>query len=255
VYAPLSDQSIGSAYDKAILELSYERPMYKLLEDHECPADQEYLRYVDWGDSPQPTEEVFTMPGHTLNFIAQSGTPFGGSASLPVGYNVPKIFPMIDFQVTWKRLPAEIFDVYFPGPWLLRMVGNPNNPSMVPYQGIVNRTPFLTFPAGTLLLKSWRPIRKPAPFTLFNTPFPGGPMTWASPSVEWDIEFTFRYDPKGHNYKFYVDPVPPGGSRSNAGNSGLYFVGAGTTWYPPGNVPDRYSLFNEREFADLFVVT
>lgn len=250
----LPDQSVAAAYGQATIEVQYERPMYTLLEDSAVAPDQEFLRFVDWGE-PQPTEEVFTQPGHTLNFVAASGTPFGGGATLPVGYNVPRVFPLMDFTVTWKRLPADLFNPTAPGAWLLRMIGDPfATPAKLSYQGMVNKEPFGPFPAGTALLRSWRPVRRPAPFVLYSAPDPGGPLVYQSPAVEWDIEFQIRYDPKGHNRKWYSDPVPPSTSRSTPGASGLYFVGAGTTHYAPGLVPDDYSLFNERPFADLFNV-
>lgn len=43
----LSDQSVGSQYDKAVIEATYERPRFRLLEDAYCPAEAEYLRYTE----------------------------------------------------------------------------------------------------------------------------------------------------------------------------------------------------------------
>lgn len=96
--------------------------------------------------------------------------------------------------------------------------------------GTVNSSQFFGYSPGTLLLSDFRPMQK---FNIYGR-------------KEWALEFTFAYDPNRWNFKyFYAD-------RTTATDRGFYFVGAGTTYYAPGSLPDDVSIYNERDHADIF---
>ena len=276
----LPDQSVGSIYDKLMFDVQYERPMYTLLEDSAVLPSEEYMRYVDFLE-PKPSTEVITLPGYSLNYTLAVGQPkpaiFLDRTKAAIPGNVPLIQPIRDVYAVWKRLPADFYSFFSTSPWLDRITGTPNATTPIkPYIGTVNKTQFGSYPAGTLLFTNWEPIRKPAPFVLY-TGSPGS-MTWISPAVEWDIKFTFRYKPNGHNYIYLNDmaipppavsppppppppavppppppplvPPPPPTLRS-----GYYYVSRTGVFNTSGNVPDGDSIFNEREFRDLFKVS
>ncbi len=257
----LADQSVGSSYKKLDFEVQYERPMYDLREDADTSINEEYKRYVDFLE-PRPATEVQTLPGHTLSYVLApgqaapavftSGSPPATAASLPIPGTVPLIQTLRDIPVVWKRLPADFYSFFDPGPAVRRLTGDPAaSPPVRPYVGTVNKTAFGPYPAGSLLVHDWKPVRRPAPFVQY-APVEGGGYRWVSPAVEWDVEYTFRYRPSLHNFVFLNDLRASGSSAPL--RAGYYYASRSKTYYAPGSVPDGDSLFCEREFRDLFKV-
>lgn len=249
----LADQSVQAVYNKACLTVDYIRAPYKLLEDADTPSDQEYIRYTVVED-PQGGGDSITLPGYTLRYIkADNMGPVPGGGPLPVGFNVP--MPLASSRITmrWCRLPANFIDWWNPGPWLQRAVGDPlASPSVYPYVGSANKYPLGAFPAGTLRFLTWEVKRKEAPIiVLADTPTG---LTWESPAMEQDLVLNFLYLPQTHYQLFWSDTLAVGSTRTDAGNSGWYFIGRGTTLYNPTTVPDNYSLAHARDLRHLWRV-
>jgi hypothetical protein len=152
-----------------------------------------------------------------------------------VPFNKPLQQTCMTFRCTWHRLPADLLDWNAPGPWLVRMLGEAAAGD-VTWMNTVNKTAIWGFDPGTLLVTAWEPERRSMPFGTY----------------EYDVHFTMVWRPQGHNFLFYND-------LDDAGASGYFFVAreepTGTlTYEAPGSVTDGVSLFNEREFRDLFKV-
>lgn len=221
-----------NVFEKAIFEVKYENIGYQVYKDSEVPSwpENEAYRFVEVLE-PTPSSSYITLPGGTLNYIRNGG---GGPTGQPINFNVGKIFSTMQFKFLWKRLP---YDLFIPGAftkWAKRIWGDPDDSSVKPLLGTVNKTASLGFPAGTLLLENIRPIPVRSPFYFI----------W-----EWDFEITFNYNPNFWNYLYYF-PVSTAGTTYR----GFYLVGAGTTFYANGSVPENYSLYNEREHALIFDV-
>lgn len=215
-----------NVFEKAEIEIMYENPGYQVRTEEEIEnwPEDEYLRMFEVLE-PTPSSSYITLPGGCMNYIRESGTdaPHG----LPVNYNVGKVFSTMQLKFMWHRLPYDLFDISNQTNWAKRIYGDPDNPDEIPLIGTVNKTAWLSFPAGTLLLENVRPIPVKSPFYYI----------W-----EWNFEITWNYNPRGWNYLYYFSPAGGAGS-------GTYFVGKGTTYYAPGSVPDNTSIYNEREHS------
>lgn len=222
-----------NVFTRAEIEVQYENIGYQVREEADLPSwpEGEQDRFLEILE-PTPSSSYVTLPGGTLNYI-KSG---GGSppTGLPINFNVGKIFSTMQFKFLWKRLPFDLFDPTNQSSWAKRIWGDPAAPTAEKLIGSVNKTTFLGFLPGTLLLENVRPIPVRSPFYFI----------W-----EWDFEFTLNYNPNYWNYLYYF-PISSAGTTDR----GFYLVGAGTTFYANGSVPDNYSLYNEREHALLFDV-
>lgn len=200
--------------------------------DDATVAGNELLRYVSIGD-PKASVEYLGLPGGTIKYFRASGTDLPHNTG--VAFNIGKVLPIVEFVVTWHKVPYDIYDpsgliLSAPSAWQKRIYGDPATPSAKPFIGTVNKTTFLNYPAGSLLLANVQPIRR------FNN----------IGQSEWDIEFTLAFDTNKWNHKYY--------SSIDATHEGYQYVGR-TQYYADGSVPDGQSIYNEREFADLFKVT
>ena len=232
------DGAIGSSFDLVEVEVGYERLPYMVRDDtgfdpYNGADNNEHLRFVSIGEW-QMSADYISLPGGLLSYYGPLGTE-GGHAQ-PIQFNVGKVLPIFEIPMTWHRLPEGIID-YRTGTsrWLDRIFGTASERT---YIGTVNKTDFLTFPAGTLLLVGVQPRCRPS---LTNHPdFEIG--------LEYDVEFKFAFDPFRHNFKYYHPPVAAG-----ATGAGWYFAGR-TQYRTEGSIPDNDALFDERDFADLFKV-
>lgn len=220
---------VMNAFEKVEYLIHYERLPYKIKEDDEITY--EYERYTYIGEERVSTDYV-TLPGGGLGYRRSSGSDPPHNQPIPFATGI--VLPIIEFPVTWYRLPEELIDFDTPGPWLKRLIGSASAKS---YLGSVNKYAFKGFQPGTLLFSNYRRIRKPMPVTLNGY----------DPAVEWDIEYTFAYDPNKWNFKYYW-------SLADATNNGWYFISK-DSYYASGSIPDGASLYNERNFDDLFDVT
>lgn len=237
-----SDTSIANTFKWAKIEVQYEQLGYLVIDDtativpgtadaFSWPGD-EYRRWVSFGE-PRTSTDYVTLPGNILKYARSAGTAVPHNRPIP--FNVGISLPIMELPVTWHKVPYDIFNPNLSSaisnPWPTRIWGDA---STLPYLGSVNKTTFLNRPPGTLLFSNIRPIPRKSAFL----------------RPEYDIEFTFAFDPHGWNYKAYIS------------------VGAATEWisvvkesspgavtyYAPGSVPDGMSMYNEREFRDLFKV-
>jgi hypothetical protein len=228
-----TDGTTRAVFDKIDVELVYERLPYRALSDDDVRWDgSEFTRFVSVGEK-KATADYIGLPGSAIKYIA---------LNKPIQYNSGIISPTQEFNITWHRVPAALWNYDIPNYWTDRINGTDDEYS---YIGTINKTAFKGYPAGTLLLTNVSDKQCPAPVDI--------PETWFALlefPYEIDIIFNVHFNPMGWNYLYYNDIS----GTTTAGNSGWYFVGRGTTNYPPGSVPDEYSIYNEREFRDLFKV-
>jgi len=116
----------------------------------------------------------------------------------------------------------------------------PTDSSERSYIGTINRTEIFRIPPGKGLLVSVKPMMRSSPVDHVD---------WDI-GARYDISFTLEVCPlsAGWNGLYWNDVLGFG--------SDYYFVsrGGSTVYYAPGTVPDNASLYNEREFRDLFKV-
>lgn len=224
---------------RADIELTYENPGYAVLSEADITVggiwqNQEFRRFLRIMEPAQTVTHV-TLPGGTMRYIDPAGVVGTGKAhTKPIGTNVGKTFPVNQEKYLWCRLPYDLYNPSALSAWAKRIWGDPATPATIPLIGTVNKTTFLGRGPGTLLLQNVRAIPKEAMF--------GG-------VYEWDFEVQLAYDLNGWNRLYYY----PAGSVG-ASERGFFLVGAGTTYYAPGSVPDNYSIYNEREFSAIFDV-
>jgi hypothetical protein len=240
VYNAQKDRSVSATFKMVDVELVYERLPYRALSDDDPEWDGfEFKRFVSIGEK-KASADYLTIPGGVLKYIAPTvGAPVDRKL---IQYNNGIVVPTVEFQITWHRLPAALWNYDIPNLWTDRINGTDDDYSFI---GTINKHEFKGYPAGTLLLTNVSDQQCPAPNDLDQTwndllQFP----------YEMNIIFSVHFNPMGWNYLYYNDIS----GTTGAGKSGWYFVGRGTTEYQPGNVPDEYSLYNERDFRSLFYV-
>jgi hypothetical protein len=212
-----------SHFDKADVTIQYDHVVYDRVEDGDITT--EFDRYVIRGDVT-PGADYLQVPGAAFKFYQSAGTtePDG----YPVPFNSGRILPSERFVLTWHRVPENVWS---PTSGLHDFVYGIGSYSSGPAYGAINKTTFYERPAGTVLLEAVRPILLRDPFGI---------------ALEWDLEYTFAYNPRGWNYLYYYDV--------DGTNSGFYHVSSSGDYQAPGSVTDNRSIYNEREFANLFSV-
>jgi len=219
-----TDQQL-SRFDKAEVTVLYEHRTFDLAEDVVIyDGLTEFDRYVVRGDV-QPGAEYLQLPGAALKYKRSSGS--SAPNDFPIPFSPGKILPQERFTLTWHRVPEN---VWTPDSGLYDYVYGLNAYAGVPAYGAINKTTFYGRPPGTVLLENLRPI-------LLRSPLGIG---W-----EYDIEYHFAFNPRGWNYLYHWDPAGTA--------SGWYFVTSGS-YEAPGSVTNDKSIYNEREFSNLFSV-
>lgn len=209
------DSSQINLFKYAELTIQYEHVDYEMLDDGEITDEQD--RYVSRGETT-PSAEFLQLPGGAFKYISASTPPH----QTVIPFNVGKILPQEKFILTWRRLPEAAWAI---GSNLYDRVYDNG------YLGAINANVFWGRPVGTVLFSGVRPI-------LNRSPLGDG--------FEWDLEYTFDYDPHGWNHKYYYNPAGT--------NNGFHFVGTGTTIYTATTLPDNYSIYNSRTLENLFAV-
>jgi hypothetical protein len=215
-----------NVFQDADITVGYEHLDYKYLEDDDVNLSTEQDRYVVRGET-RPSAEYVGLPGAVMKYrrsVPASGAPHG----LSIPFNVGKILPQEVFELTWCRLPEDVWGTDAP---LYQTVYGTGAIDDVPYLGCVNSEPFQGRPAGTVLFSGMRP-------QLNRSPLGTG---W-----EWDLGFEFTYDPNFWNWKYYFDRT---GSAA-----GWYQVGQSLTYTAENAYPDEDSLYNVRDLNFLFSV-
>lgn len=221
-----------NVYHDAEVTIEYEHASFDCVEDQDVyDADAggvegaEMARYVIRGDVT-PSGEALQLPGAVFQYIRETGTDPPHNIKIP--FNTAKILPQEKFTLTWHRLPAN---VWTPESHLYeRIYGTGGD---IAYFGCINTKVFYGRAEGTVLFSGVRPVMRKSPL---------------GDALEWDIEYTFDYDPLGWNNKYYF------GTGANAAYNGVYLVGKGSTFYDPDLVPDDYSVYNARDLNKLFSV-
>jgi hypothetical protein len=218
------DGSQISTFAKADVTIRYDHVTYDRVEDDDIyDTLTEMDRYVVRGDI-QPGADYMTMPGAAFSYRVSGGADPDG---FPVAINSGRIVPTERFPLTWHRVPENVWS---PDSGLNDFVYGLGSYSSGPALGAVNKTTFYGRPPGTVLLEAVRPILLRDPFGI---------------DLEWDIEYTFAYNPRGWNYLYYFD--------LNGSDSGWYFVSS-LGYEAPGSVTDDTSIYNERDLNLLFSV-
>jgi hypothetical protein len=223
VYQFPADGTQIATYSKADVTIQYNHVVYERVDDGDITT--EFDRYVIRGDVT-PGADYLQVPGAAFKYYRSSGTT--SPDGVPVAFNGGRIIPTERFTLTWHRLPEN---VWTPDSGLYDYVYGLGAYTSGGAYGAINKTEFYDRPAGTVLLEAVRPI-------LLRDPFGTG--------LEWDLEYTFAYNPRGWNYLYFYDL---GGT-----NSGWYHVSSSGDYEAPGSVTDNRSIYNEREFANLFSV-
>jgi hypothetical protein len=226
VYQFPVDGSQISTFAKADVTIRYDHVTYERVEDADIYATlTEFDRFVVRGEVT-PGADYLQLPGAAFKYYRSSGTTAPDGFAVP--FNSGRIIPTERFVLTWHRLPEN---VWTPDSGLSAFVYGTGAYSSGAALGSVNKTTFYDRPPGTVLLESVRPI-------LLRDPFGTG--------VEWDIEYTFAYSPKGWNFLYFYD--------YSGTNSGWYHVSSSGDYEAPGSVTDNRSIYNERELNNLFSV-
>lgn len=241
-------------YESAIVEVEYTHPRYNIAGDGEFIArglQYEYQCYTEMLD-PSASADYVTLPGMALKYAAEDLLrPHG----ITIPYGVGKVLPLEEFTLVWHRIPYEVYqdgglDGACRSALHRRIYGDVgettcNSGSGLatgsnPYLGTVNRFPIFGRPAETLLFTGVQPVRRFGPI----------PTTW-----EWDLHYTFSFDPFRWNWKYYHDLGGP--------KSGWYFASKSGTvppivvdpdFGPYYDTPDDDALYNTRNHADLFMI-
>lgn len=234
-----SDSSTANTFEKAEITVQYEQVNYYMWDESAVVIpgtstpwiwpDDEWARYTSIGEIRTSTDYL-QLPGGLLYYCRPSPST-DAPHNKPIPFNAGLILPIMEFPVTWKKIPYEIMSPYVDSPWRDRIWGDGTNP---PYIGTVNKHDFLGYRAGTLLFSGIRLIERKSPFLV----------------PEWDVEFTFAVDPRKWNYKAFIPP--------KADTEWLLVVKRNNdntiTHYAEGSIPDNKTLYNERDFTELFQV-
>jgi len=217
-------------YQQSHLEIRYERVPYKVKEDLEVSGTGEYDRFVSF-DQLRPSADYLSLPNGCLKYVdpASAGVT-GGVDGKTIPYNIGKGLPVLEMKATWHRLPYDLFDPTNPEFWFKRIFGDPANDKR-PYLGCVNSEAFLGYERGTILFSAMEMNRKTSPLL----------------DLEWEIVFTFAYDPNKWNFKYYF-------STSTGPDNGWFFVAKDTSIPPSSPFPDDHTIYNERNLYNLFKV-
>lgn len=245
-------------YKYAVIDVEYMFYKFRPMGDGEflsLALTEEYQRYTELTD-PRTSAEFLTLPGMVLYYTRDPAKPDPGArpnkTSIP--YGVGKILPLEEFTMIWHRVPYEAYqDGQFEGSARTelhtRIYGNPWAATPIkPYIGTVNRFPIFGRPAETLLFSGFQAVRRFGPI----------PTSW-----EWDLHYTFTYDPNRWNWKYYFQSGVPEGPPDPSNKNGWYFVSRSNS-YPASatdptygaylNTQDEDSLYNTRNHAYLFRV-
>lgn len=242
-------------YEKAIIEVEYQFLKYRPMGDGEYAAltlTEEYQRYTELLD-PKSSTEYLTLPGMTLKYTRPPSEedppePLERPHGTAIPYGVGRVLPLEEFTMVWHRVPYDVYqDGQFEGAERTklheRIHGDPYAETPIkPYLGTVNAFPIFGYPAETLLFSGFNPVRRYGPI----------PTSW-----EWDLHFTFTFDPNRWNWKYYFDNT----QGSGIGASGWYYTSTSGV-YPDTEVdlvygdyldtPDDDALYNTRNHAFLF---
>lgn len=240
----VTDVATSATYLAVDFTVHYTKPKYRVLTDEECPADEEYRRWMDLPET-RPHANVLTVPVGGIQFIRPDGLGPTGSLPLTVPYNLAIVQSQVGFTFWWRDLPFDLYDPdATPSKWWKRLTGGTEEGEEVAsYLFTTNRSLWKGMPPGTMLLNSARMIPRPSPVD--------GEL-----GKEWDIgqrwdvafEVSFLATKGGWNSAYYND--------RNGTNSGYYYATrTGDHYYPGTLATDNVSLYNEREFADLTKVT
>lgn len=228
-------------YQYARIPVTYEFVHYDIYSDN--PADgvtdnQEFYRFVikDLKPSAEYLAVPPSMPGICINGSGSGSGSGAGSSDAAIlkwsendcpgrikqGFpgNIGFIIGTIDYKWTWLQIPYNALP--------LEAIKNT--------VGRVNNAEFDGCPPGTLLMMPPDIRRKGSAY---------GTRTW-------EIEYTARFNPRGHN-KFY-DFV--GGGFYQASKDGLFYnygLGAGIGGVTDNGIPpDGKLLYDSRDFMEVF---
>ena len=252
---PLEVEHKLAEYESAIIDVEYAYYRYRPMGDGEAAnigITEEYERYTEMMD-PTTSAEYLTLPGMSLCYTRPPATAGDGRPHLQaIPYGIGKILPLEEFTMIWHRVPYEVYqDGDYEGVAQTelhkRIFGDPwATPARKPYLGTVNAFPIFGRPAETLLFSRFAAVRRYGPI----------PTSW-----EWDLHFTFTFDPFRWNWKYYFETGAEVGPGSPVNRNGWYFVSRSGV-YPTSvtdpdfgdylDTPDDTSLYNTRNFAYLF---
>lgn len=227
------DGSTRANYRKVCFTVHYEKPKFYIADDTTIDADHEYLRWTEWPKGRHQAD-VLALKAGSAKYKNAGATGADGKL-VPYGSN--RVQPQTRIAFIWRDLPPSLLS-FFQGtaiPWQTRLMGTGVS---IPYVGTINSTAMGSFAAGSLYLQDWEWDVRSSPV---DDP------SWDL-GVRYDVTFNMihRPTPGGWNSLFYSDP--------NGADSGYYYYSRANTYHAPGAVPDYDSLYNEREFKNLWKV-
>jgi hypothetical protein len=222
------------AFVKATIEATYEELPYDLLNDGGFTS--EFQRYTVTPGYPgadiSAESNYISFPGGILNFATPDGT--SSPAGVPVPYGVGRSETVTNKNYVWKRVPL---DVWGPGTALTTMVRGDGSTDNLGYINTLNLTTFDGHPPLTLKLVGVEEKLLLDPLGL---------------SYAWDIVYKMqeRAVPYGHLGFIFYD------ATATSSTPGEYYqvlsTSTGVLTRTAAEIADGYSLFNVREFANLW---
>jgi hypothetical protein len=226
-------------FKRAELEATYEQVPFKLYDDAELAADEEFMRYVTLPGHPgaDVTTDVsyVSLPGGSQSYTTGDGTSL--PAGRPIFYSIGLSEPLTKKKLIWRRVPI---DLWGPGTLLYNRVKGDGTPANRPYLGAINLTDFFGHPPLALKLDGIEERLLPDASGL---------------GYAWDLTFVFQEKdvPYGHLGFYFATQVNDGSA-----NNYYQILAAGNTTTKTAAalaaLGDQVTLFPIREFANLLIV-
>lgn len=234
-------------YEYAIVEVEYDYYKFKPYGDGEFIANDftdEYQRYTEITD-PRTSGEYLSLPGAVMKYVRKTGTAKPHGTVIP--YGVGKILPLEEFTVIWHRVPYEVYwdgkvDGGYQSFLHKRIHGSPEE-GINPYLGTVGQFGLFGRQAETLLFSGFQAVRRFGPI----------PTSW-----EWDLHYTFTFDPFRWNWKYYfanasTGPIVPANGWYFVSTRGIYpDIQTDPDYGDYIDTIDDDSIYNTRNHANLF---
>lgn len=218
-------------YPDIRVQVQFEHAPFGVAADDDTP--HEWNRYTQTLPST-PDVSYLNLPGGIMKYIRQEET--GDPHGIPVPYSIGYPEAVTRIKRKWCRLP---WDAWGAGTTLFERVYGDWEDGTRGYTGCVNNATFLGYPAGSLLFLGVEeePVLDP--------------VAEGDYGLSWDLTYEFLFKPAApHTWLRYFNPA----GTYFPGLNAHYLVGTGSTYYPTSSLPTSYSLFDAKDFTQLWEV-